>query len=140
MNLSPCSHHCHRCGKNFARAENLRKHLSRKSPCSNLTENLRELGFADEDIHISWDPIPDSLPVYTGNKCPFCHEVFQSVSNRNKHIRHSCKEARCLVYKDTVNTLVKNSIAGIIQKIEADPLMGRVEILGLLESVLDKEP
>lgn len=140
MNLSPCSHHCHRCGKKFARAENLRKHLSKKTPCSNLTENLRELGFADEDIHISWDPIPDSLPTYSGNKCPFCSETFLTVSNRNKHIRHSCKEARCLVFKDTVTTLVKNSIAGIIQMIEKDPTMGRDEILAELQAVLSREP
>ena len=88
-------HSCARCGRVFARSENLKKHMSKKKPCSPIlpTENL---------VVAHWDPIPETVPIYDKLECPFCKKPMSTVSNRDRHIRHYCERAKQMFIKDYI--------------------------------------
>jgi hypothetical protein len=127
------SHQCSRCGRRFARAENLRRHQSRKRPCENFSSGY------DTSFNIitpSWDPIPDAVPIYQGNKCPFCLVEFPNISNRNRHIRHGCDMARRVFIQDTIQSTVRDILLEFLNDIRKNH-WNSCEILEQLQNKID---
>jgi hypothetical protein len=127
------AHQCSRCGRRFARAENLRRHQSRKRPCENFAN-----GF-DTSYNVitpSWDPIPDAVPIYQGNKCPFCLVEFPNISNRNRHIRHGCEMARRVFIQDTIQSTVRDILLDTLNTIQRHH-WNPCEIIEYLQSKID---
>jgi hypothetical protein len=72
---------CGRCGKEFARPWELRRHRSRKTPCDPIleAEDLPQAALEDPDID--------------KKKCRFCGRVFASYESMRRHVRSACKIA-----------------------------------------------
>lgn len=135
--ILPCIkkfHRCYRCGRRFQRSENLQKHLSKQKPCRNILninnsspiaspfyeggDNSGEILITD-NISIQWDPIPDSLPIYSGLSCPFCNKSFNTISNRNRHIRHYCDEAKVVYFKKAVDEEIIRRLENALNQIKS---------------------
>lgn len=116
-------HICARCGRRFARSENLRKHLSKKNPCLPIIMN-------QDSRTPAWDPIPDSIPKYSGLECPFCTKHMSSICNRDRHIRHYCEHAKIVFFEKEMNTRINKHLDGIIDFLKSlDPNTRVSEIL-----------
>jgi hypothetical protein len=103
-----------RCGRRFARSENLRKHYSKKKPCLPIIVN-------QDSRTPAWDPIPDSIPLYSSLSCPFCTKVMSSASNRDRHIRHYCEYAKQVFFEMEVEkriTELRNNIMEYLKELE----------------------
>ena len=70
---------CPRCGKRFKWASDLERHLSAKRKCVPL--------FAEASVGTQQ---PEAAGEFT---CKFCGRCFTAATNRNRHIRNSCKIA-----------------------------------------------
>lgn len=106
---------CARCGRRFARGENLRKHLAKKKPCLPIIGN-QAIGTP------SWDPIADSIPRYNGLQCPFCKKTLSSISNRDRHIRHYCEHAKSVFFNRAIEEKTENEKEKIIEYLKSlDP-------------------
>lgn len=128
-------HRCHRCGRRFQRAENLQKHLSKKNPCMNILSN-RLVGEKNDSsgntldyISIQWDPVPDSLPVYTGLDCPFCYKHYDSISNRNRHIRHYCEHAKVVYFQKAVEDEIVRRLDKTIRIVSDPTIVSKIDII-----------
>jgi hypothetical protein len=75
-----------------------------------------------EYISIQWDPVPDSLPVYTGLECPFCYKQYDTLSNRNRHIRHYCEHAKVVYFQKAVEDEILRRLDKSL-KILSDPII-----------------
>lgn len=116
-------HICARCGRRFARAENLRKHLAKKKRCLPIIAN-------QDSTTPSWDPIADSLPKYTGLECPFCKKSLSSQSNRDRHIRHYCDHAKLVFFKRAIEEEREKDRQKILEYLRSlDPNTSVSEIL-----------
>ena len=107
-------HSCARCGRRFARAENLRKHMSKKKPCLEILPSMNR-------VTECWDPIPDTVPHYDKLECPFCKKTMSSKSNRDRHIRHYCERAKQVFINDYVNTKMKEYKTNVIDYLKSLP-------------------
>jgi hypothetical protein len=107
-------HACARCGRRFARAENLRKHQRKKNRCLPIIRN-------QDACTPAWDPIPDTVPRYNGLECPFCTKTLSSISNRDRHIRHYCEHAKVVFFEREVElrvNCVKDTILKYLQSLD----------------------
>src|SRR5271170_4966557 len=68
---------CDRCGKKFPQSRDLKRHTSKKSPCTPILEL--------EDLPEDQKNNP--------NKCMFCNRPFVNKSTMIRHIRENCKIA-----------------------------------------------
>src|ERR1700678_3635207 len=68
---------CGKCEKTFAKGAWFRRHLARKTPCSDIVEK--------EDLPEDKKESP--------NKCKFCGRPFASAATLLRHIQQSCKIA-----------------------------------------------
>ena len=139
IQIKKYTYKCERCGREFARNENLKKHMSKKSPCVNLRHNLREMGITSPAYVTLADPLPDDLPSYTGTKCPFCNTDFSTISNRNKHIRHFCHQARNIIIQDTITSNIQYVLNEILKYINDTPEAGRDDIIQVILQKIDSQ-
>jgi len=130
---------CERCGREFARNENLKKHMSKKTPCINLNRNLREMGITSPVYITPVDPLPDNIPTYNGTKCPFCNTDFSTISNRNKHIRHFCHQAQNIMIQDTITSKIRGILQEILKYINDTPEAGREDIIQVILQKIDSQ-
>lgn len=127
------AHICARCGRRFARAENLRKHMSKKKPCLPIVSN-------QSSQTPSWDPIPDSIPKYTGLDCPFCTKTLSNSSNRDRHIRHYCEHAKQVFFEEAIQLQVDKYIGEVHAFLETlDPNMTIGELLDGQNLITNRE-
>lgn len=115
-------HTCARCGRRFARAGNLKKHISKKKPCLPILAN-------QDTTTPAWDPIPDSIPRYTGLTCPFCTKGMSSISNRDRHIRHYCEHAKLVFFEKAIEDKIKNEhtqILDFLKSLDSDTRIGDI--------------
>lgn len=137
LRIQKYTYKCDRCGREFARNENLKKHMSKKTPCINLKHNLREMGITNPICIVPIDPIPDNIPSYSGTKCPFCNTDFSTISNRNKHIRHFCHQAQNVMIQDTITIHTQNVLYQILKYIDDTPEAGRDDIVKVILQKID---
>jgi hypothetical protein len=82
-----------------------------------------------EYLSIQWDPVPDSLPVYTGLDCPFCYRHFDSISNRNRHIRHYCEHAKVVYFQKAVEDEIIRRLDKSIKILQESDMIDKFEII-----------
>jgi DNA-directed RNA polymerase subunit RPC12/RpoP len=123
---------CHRCGQDFPRAENLKKHLARKNPCFDRSkfDNIRS--------SIISDPIPTTILPFTDPVCPFCGKHFSTITNRNKHVRYTCKASVDAKINSLVHKKTKYNLEEVFRHIQESELETRDQILNYIRDFLNR--
>ena len=124
---------CSRCGQGFPRSENLRKHLSRKTPCVN-NSHLRHTRIISD----TYDPLPPTIQTFSDPICPFCGKTFKTISNRNKHTRYVCRAFMDTRIQSVVRNSLKHSLENIIDKIKSQDITEIQDTIDIIQAEINK--
>jgi len=84
---------CTRCSKVFYQKSNYVKHIGRKIPCNNITQNLLPIPPKVEKLPPKLLSTPPNIEMKNNDKkCKYCNIIFSRRDNLIRHMDKTCKE------------------------------------------------